>query len=845
MLLLLFLAAQLLCADALRWPLTTSTIKTNIEYLLGQEVIASENWRLEGAVARHFIPSRSIDQTLPEWWYRDVYWRDYLSQPPLSWMLHYWASRAFDRVDPIVVGKLLAQVMTAAGVLLAAPLLYEAFGFGAALAGLSFVIWSYPFLVWFIDGYYSTTPAVLCQLVLASWGAAYFTRALSRRAPDDRSGIRGRDVLVASSLAYLGTFSEWVALFGNAVAVAAFVALGVVLMASRQASRARRSLAVAAAIGAGSAAAELTTVLMYGTRIGFEFYWRGFMDRVNERTGDTAVGPYTGVLIRQLQTAWPRGMLVVMSLMLVVTAAFAVVRLWRDGRDAGRGDGALLLLAIVLGFGSGVTYCYRLTNLVTIHWWFTGTWVVGWTMTICAFAYVIRTIAGRLFDARWASTYPVCCVVLWAGTVGWNLHFVDLTPPQDRDSHELYRSLGRALPRDGAPLVVADMPGLFSEYPFATAYLRRPIVRFQPPGSLVNPGTVENAGPALLARGGFAYLAYDPWQHQCALEDATPDTWSRLVPLAICRVPVAPLVRDSARLLRADDGRGAAAFARWVTGTIGSGECCDSPRALLTVTKVLDSSLRTRGGAAVDLVRRQDADALRRLVDSWQRMTRGDHERNGASVASPSLLGILAGQDAWYLLLANVDGQQVREFHAGTRLLVNGQSQTITTSYQSSTDDGAAVLPFSLMTIPPMSEAPDGDVQLELVDSRASVTPPSKARVVPLPDSDTGTGPLSEAQALLNGRCGAPPGPPREFRIVSNQRGVVALAWSAARGGPTSYVLHAGGAPGGSDAAENTFGDLLTVTISGVKPGTYYARLRAGNACGIGPASNEIVAVVP
>jgi hypothetical protein len=794
-------------------------------------------------MARHFIPSRSIDQHLPEWGYRDVFWRDYLSQPPLSWMLHYWASRAFDRVDPIVVGKVLAQVMTAAGVLVAAPFLEVAFGFGAALAGLSFVIWSYPFLVWFIDGYYSTTPAMLCQLVLASWGAAFFTRTLSRNAPDDGSRIRARDVLIASSLAYIGTLSEWVALFGNAVAFGAFAVLGAALLAGRQKARAWKAFAVAAAIGAGSAAAEVTTVVLYGTRLGFDFYFRGFMDRVSERTGDTPIGPYTRVLIRQLETAWPRPMLIVMTVMLVIAAAYAVVRLVREGRDAARGDGVLLLLAVVLGFGSGVTYCYRLTNLVTIHWWFTGTWVVGWAMTICAFAYVVKMMVGRWSGSRAASAgYPVFCAVLWAGVCGWNLSFVDLKPPSGAASHDIYRSLAGLLPRDDAPLVVADMPGLFGEYPFPTAYLRRPIVRFEPPGRFMKLATEEDAGPALLARGGFAYLVYDPWQHRCAHEDATPRGWSALVPLAICRVPVERLVRDTAGLFGEGAAGTADAFARWVSATI---DTADTPRALLTVTRLVDAGFRTGSGVAIDVVRRQDAGALRRLVETWQRTTSAGRDQAAAAPGAPALIGILADRNAWYLLFSNVEGGRVPNASPATRLLVNGQAQTITSAYQNTTEDGASALPFSLMTIRPIAGLPDGDVPLELLDAGARVAPASSARVVRVPEGDTGSGPLAQAQAVLEGRCSAPPGPPGELRIAANQQRVVALAWSAARGGPTSYVLQAGHAPGGSDVPETTVGNLLTVTIDGVAPGTYYARLRGRNACGPGAASNEIVVVVP
>lgn len=91
-------------------------------------MIASENWRREGAFARHFVPSRSIDQTLPEWASRDWFWRDYISLPPLSYMLHYGASRIFESVEPILLGKLLAQVQVAVAVLVAAIFLHGCSG---------------------------------------------------------------------------------------------------------------------------------------------------------------------------------------------------------------------------------------------------------------------------------------------------------------------------------------------------------------------------------------------------------------------------------------------------------------------------------------------------------------------------------------------------------------------------------------------------------------------------------------------------------------------------------------------------------------------------------------------
>jgi hypothetical protein len=553
-LLLVVFSIQLVCAYTIRWHLTTATLKSNIEYLLGQEVIASENWHRDGAMTRHFVPSRSIDQSLPEWSYRDDYWRDYLSQPPLSFMMLYWATDLFRAVDPVVVGKLLAQFQIAVGVLVAAGLLYEVFGFAATIAGLSFAIWGQPFLVWFIDGYYSTTPAMVCQLMLVSWCVAFFKRELA--GPEPRRRARWRDLLIVGLLAYLGTFSEWVALFGNAIAALAFLVLALCLHFV-DSLRAWKAHAVAAAIVVGSAAAEATTVLLYGTRVGFAFYWNGFMSRVIERTGEGGFWPYTHTLIRQMETAWPADMLVVLAAMALVVCGYAAVALAKNGPNARRGDGALLLLAIVLGFGGAATYCYRLKNLVEIHWWFTGTWAIGWMMTICCFSYVLGQILRKFSTQEWSSAgYPVVCAVLAVGAAGWNLSFVNLRERDDRISHDMYRMLGRTLPNDGHPLIVADLPELFEEYPFATAYLRRPVVRYNSSGDpynqsgdlLLKLGTSEDATPDLLDEYGFpndfVYIAYDKLKRLCEFNVVSLPQSRGTDALAICRVRTRSLLQN-------------------------------------------------------------------------------------------------------------------------------------------------------------------------------------------------------------------------------------------------------------------------------------------------------------
>ncbi len=556
-LLVVLLAIELVSAFWVRWPLTTSTIRSSIDYQVGQVVIASENWRRDGALARHFVPSRSIDQELPEWSYRDTYWRDYLSQPPLAYMLHYWASRLFDRVDPIVVAKLLAQAQIAAGILVSGALLFDVFGFGATLAGLTFLIWGQPFLVWFIDGYYSTTPAMVCQLILVAWSMSFVRRELSDASPSVWS-TRGRDLLVVGAVAWLGVFSEWIALLGNAIAVALFLTFAVAVHRDR--ARRLKAYAVAAAVAIGSAAAELTTVVLFGSKVGYGFYWASFMNRVRFRTGQaTGVWTYTQPLVRQMERAWPPAMLAVLAVMALMVFSYAAISLLTDRQSGRRAEAVRILFALCLAFGGAVVYCYRLKNLVEIHWWFTGTWAIGWAMTISAFMVVMRQLLRDIRPILSAAGYPIACAVVVVGAVAWNLSFVDLHLSLERLTVDVYRMLGAKLPHDGYPLIVVDLPHLFTgdDYPYATAYVRRPIVQFN---SLADPSnrsgnllfkllTHEDATPALRERyhaaGDLFYVLYDGSSRECAFSHIDIEQVD-VVPIRVCAVPAASALANPA-----------------------------------------------------------------------------------------------------------------------------------------------------------------------------------------------------------------------------------------------------------------------------------------------------------
>ena len=84
------------------------------------------------------------------------------------------------------------------------------------------------------------------------------------------------------------------------------------------------------------------------------------------------------------------------------------------------------------------------------------------------------------------------------------------------------------------------------------------------------------------------------------------------------------------------------------------------------------------------------------------------------------------------------------------------------------------------------------------------------------------------------GTPGAPSG-----LTESGSGGIVTLRWTAAPDA-TDYILEAGTVPGGSDIGALRIGNVTEFSTA-APPGTYYVRVRALNAIGGGPASNEVV----
>ena len=99
----------------------------------------------------------------------------------------------------------------------------------------------------------------------------------------------------------------------------------------------------------------------------------------------------------------------------------------------------------------------------------------------------------------------------------------------------------------------------------------------------------------------------------------------------------------------------------------------------------------------------------------------------------------------------------------------------------------------------------------------------------------------AEQSVTVTSTCTAPTGVPS--LLTPNILGTsVTLQWVGVSDAVTGYVVEAGSSP-------STSNSLITTTSAtsfrgNAAAGTYYVRIRALNACGAGPASNEVTVTV-
>jgi hypothetical protein len=103
------------------------------------------------------------------------------------------------------------------------------------------------------------------------------------------------------------------------------------------------------------------------------------------------------------------------------------------------------------------------------------------------------------------------------------------------------------------------------------------------------------------------------------------------------------------------------------------------------------------------------------------------------------------------------------------------------------------------------------------------------------------SGPSNETVVVVGGGCPVPTSPTNLTGIVSGR--TASLSWAAPSGSITGYVLGAGSASGLANIVQLPLGPGSSFSAV-ASPGTYFVTLRARNACGLGPVSNEIVLTI-
>ncbi len=129
----------------------------------------------------------------------------------------------------------------------------------------------------------------------------------------------------------------------------------------------------------------------------------------------------------------------------------------------------------------------------------------------------------------------------------------------------------------------------------------------------------------------------------------------------------------------------------------------------------------------------------------------------------------------------------------------------------------------------------------------ATATPQDESPAAPVSCPDLNGAPdcFSASAVAAGGLVTAAVGAPLNFKVsVSGSR--LTLTWSPPTGpAPLSYIIQVGTSSGSSNLANfDTGNNGTSLVVNNVAPGTYFFRVRARDASGIGPASNEVKVTV-
>lgn len=117
------------------------------------------------------------------------------------------------------------------------------------------------------------------------------------------------------------------------------------------------------------------------------------------------------------------------------------------------------------------------------------------------------------------------------------------------------------------------------------------------------------------------------------------------------------------------------------------------------------------------------------------------------------------------------------------------------------------------------------------------------ARVVAV--TPTGNLPSNEIEVIVTSMVAPPAAPAALTTYINGRTAMVTWAPGTGGGNPSSFVLHAGSAPGGTDIGVFPLGLGTQLTVPNLGAGTYHLRLFALNAGGASGPSNDAVIEMP